>query len=125
MNILKKLTRLEHEAANFGFKWEASHQIMEQIKSEITEIDVHLKDGDRSKLQDEIGDLLHAVFSLCVFNQFDPEKTLSNSIKKFEQRFRLVEQLAKEKGLNSLNGLSFQELMAYWEQAKQRIKKKA
>lgn len=119
MNILEKLTNLEHEAADFGFKWETSNQIIEQIKSEITEIDVHLKDGDQNKLQDEIGDLLHAVFSLCIFNQFDPEKTLSNSIKKFERRFKLVEQLAKEKGLNNLHGLSFQELMSYWEQAKQ------
>jgi uncharacterized protein YabN with tetrapyrrole methylase and pyrophosphatase domain len=125
MNVLKKLTNLEHEAGDFGFKWETSHQIIEQIKSEIIEIDVHLKDGDRSKLQDEMGDLLHAVFSLCVFNQFDPQETLSKSIEKFENRFRLVEQLAKENGLSNLHGLSFQELMSYWDRAKQLIKQKA
>lgn len=118
MNILKKLITLEHEAADFGFKWETSDQIIEQIKSEVAEINVHLKDGDRNKLQDEIGDLLHAAFSLCVFNQFNPEETLSNSIEKFERRFRLVKQLAEDKGLNNLHGLSFQELMDFWNQAK-------
>lgn len=118
MNIFKKLTNIEHEAADFGFKWETFHQIMAQITSEIAEINVHLKDGDRNKLQEEIGDLLHAVFSLCVYCQFDAEKTLSNSLDKFERRFRLVQQLAKEKGLTNLNGLSFEVLMQFWDQAK-------
>jgi uncharacterized protein YabN with tetrapyrrole methylase and pyrophosphatase domain len=116
--ILKKLTALEREAADFGFQWENSGQIMEQIKSEIAEVDVHLKDGDRNKLQDEIGDLLHAVFSLCVFHEFNPEKTLMHSVEKFERRFRAVEQLAKEQGLDNLRGLPFQELMVFWDQAK-------
>ena len=120
MNILEKLTALEHEAADFGFTWENSQQIMDQIKSEMNEVDVHLKDGDRHKLQDEIGDLLHAVFSLCVFCKFDTEKTLENSLGKFERRFRLIQQFAKEKGLCNLNGLSFEELMSFWNQAKQK-----
>ncbi len=124
MNILEKLTQLEREASDFGFKWETSPQIMEQIKSEIVEIDMHLKDGDRKKLQDEIGDLLHATFSLCVFCQFDAEETLKKSVEKFERRFRLVEQLAKEKGLNNLHGLSFQELMMFWNQAKNNLSDK-
>ncbi len=118
MNTLEKLIVLEREASDFGFKWETSDQIIEQIKSEIAEITVHLNDGDKNKLQDEIGDLLHAVFTLCVFNQLNPEKTLAGSIEKFERRFRVVEQLAKEKGLNNLQGFSFQELMNYWKQAK-------
>ena len=119
MNILEKLTKLEHEADNFGFKWEGPHQIIEQIKSEAAEIDVHLKDGDRNKLQDEIGDLLHAAFSLCLFCQFDAEETLTKSVNKFETRYRIVEKLAKEQGLHNLHGLSFEELMNFWDQAKQ------
>lgn len=116
--MLKKLIDLEKEAANFGFRWETSEQIIQQIKSELLEIDVHLNDGDRDKLQDEIGDLLHAAFSLCVFNKVDPEKALVHSIEKFERRFRKVEKLTKESGLENLNGKSFDELMMFWEHAK-------
>lgn len=119
MNILKKLTHLEKEASDFGFKWETAEQIIAQIHSETFEIDVHLKDGDRQKLQDEVGDLLHAAFSLCVFCQLDPEETLKNSIDKFEHRFRIVRRLATEKGLSTLNGQAFSELMSLWDQAKQ------
>src|SRR5947208_2643424 len=98
MGILKKIVDLEEKATNFGFKWETTDQIMAQIQGEITEIDVHLKDGDQKKLQEEIGDLMHAVFSLCIFCQFSPEETISNSVNKFERRFKMIQQLAAEKG---------------------------
>jgi uncharacterized protein YabN with tetrapyrrole methylase and pyrophosphatase domain len=118
MNIFKKLTSLEIEASNFGFKWETPDQIIEQIQSEISEICVHLKDGDQNKLQEEIGDLLHAVFSLCVFKQFNPQETLTNSVEKFERRFKAMQQLAIKNGLSTLQGKSFDDLMTYWNKAK-------
>jgi diguanylate cyclase (GGDEF)-like protein len=119
MDVLNKLTNLEKQAAEFGFKWELTTQIMQQIQSEVAEIEVHLKDGDQEKLQEEIGDLLHAVFSLCVFCGFDPEETLANSVNKFERRFEAIQELATEKGLSTLNGMSFQELMMMWDKAKE------
>src|SRR5438094_84896 len=81
--ILKKLSALENEASHFGFKWEKEEQIIAQIRSELKEIEIDLKhQSDKHKLQEEIGDLLHAAFSLCVFCQFDSEETLSKSITK-------------------------------------------
>lgn len=129
MTILEKLTKLEKEASDFGFKWENSDQIMAQIQSECAEIKVHLNndssdanDPNRALLQEEIGDLLHAVFSLCVFNQFNPQETLEQSITKFQRRFEIVKSLAIQDGLTSLNGLGFKELMKYWDKAKNKAK---
>lgn len=125
MNLLEKITELEKEAADFGFKWENPHQIMEQIQSECLEIDVHLKDAtsstDHTQLQEEIGDLLHAVFSLCVFCQFDPKETLEKATEKFERRLMAVKQIAMKKGLKTLKDYSFDELMVFWEQAKKLV----
>ena len=121
MDILKRLTNLENEASAYGFKWENASQIVAQIRSEIAEIEVHIKDKDRKKLQDEIGDLLHAAFSLCVFCNFDVCETLQNSINKFERRFRATQHLAQEQGLNDLNGQSFDKLMEFWNKAKERM----
>lgn len=118
MNSLKKIALLEQEAADFGFKWETAQQILVQIRSEVAEVEVHLQDKNKAKLQEEIGDLLHAAFSLCVFCELSPEETLTNSIDKFEKRFMKVKQLASEKGLTSLNGFEFSELMNFWDQAK-------
>lgn len=117
--ILEKLIMLEHEATNFGFKWETPQQIKEQIISELTEIEVHLHDKDKAKLQEEIGDLLHAAFSLCVFCELDPKITMRKSVEKFERRLKAIKNLAKDEGLNSLNGKSFKELMRFWNKVKE------
>ncbi len=125
MSLLEKITRLEKEAEDFGFKWEKVNQIMAQIHSECDEITVHLNDPasdpDKTKLQEEIGDLLHAVFSLCVFCKLSPQATLEKTLAKFERRLEAVKQIAKAQGLNSLEGRSFDELMGYWEKAKKRV----
>lgn len=119
MNSLDKLIALEQEAAHFGFKWEDATQIMQQIQSECAEVQAHLKDLASSetteKLQEEIGDLLHAVFSLSIFCQLDPQVTLEKAIAKFARRFALVKQLAQAAGLFTLEGQSFQGLMHFWQ----------
>ena len=119
MNIFDKIIASETDAANFGFKWENPQQIKEQILSEVAEIDIHLQDKDQAKLQEEIGDLLHAVMSLTVFCGFDPEQTLTNSMYKFTRRLNAVKRLAAAEGLSSLNGKSFDELMQFWKRVKE------
>ena len=124
MTLLEKLTMLENEADAFGFKWENPHQIMSQIQSECVEINEHLDSTapeNKIKLQEEIGDLLHAVFSLCVFCKLNPEETLKKSVDKFERRFNAVKSLAQQKGLKTMNGMSFDQLMHFWDQAKHRV----
>ena len=123
MTIFEEIEQLEQEAAVFGLQWETSDQIMTQIRNECLEIEEHLHSPEqREALQDKIGDLLHAAFSLCVFNNFSPEVTLRKSLDKFEHRLNAMKKLAKEKGLPHLRGKSFDELMQYWEQAKARPK---
>jgi len=124
MNILEKLTHLEKDAEQFGFKWENTHQIMAQIKSECDEIEEHLThatDENKTKLQEEIGDLMHAVFSLCIFCDLDAKETLTKSVDKFDRRLSSVKTIAKENGITTLSGYAFDELMKFWDQAKKRV----
>lgn len=119
--IFDDIKHLEKEAILLGLRWETKAQIMAQIRSECLEIEEHLEAKDkRDALQDEIGDLLHAVFSLCTYCNFDTELTLRKSLDKFEHRLNAVKAIAKEEGLENLQGKSFEELMRYWELAKQR-----
>lgn len=121
MAIFEEIERLEQDAAVFGLQWETKDQIMAQIRNECLEIEEHLHSlVQREALQEEIGDLLHAVFSLCVFCNFSPEFTLRKSMEKFEHRLNAMKDIAKEQGLPHLRGKSFDELMQYWEQAKAR-----
>jgi len=125
MNLLDKVVQLEENASQFGFEWETTDQIMAQIKSECDEINEHLtqgvEDADRKALQEEIGDLLHAVFSLCVFCKFNPRDTLEQTLAKFERRLNAVKAIAQERGLTNLHGYPFEELMDVWQKAKIRV----
>lgn len=125
MDIFDKTIELELSASTFGFSWENTAQIMAQIQSECQEINEHLVQGTQvlnvSELQEEIGDLLHAVFSLCIFCQLNPRATLEKSLMKFERRLNAVKKLTQEQGLTNLDGHSFDELMNVWEKAKQLV----
>lgn len=124
MNLLDKVVALENTASAFGFEWETSDQIMRQIQSECVEINEHLSLGiaaNQAALQEEVGDLLHAVFSLCVFCNLSPKDTLEQTLTKFERRLNAVKEIAQERGINNLKGFPFDELMEIWEQAKVRV----
>ena len=125
MDLLDKVVSLEKEAAAFGFAWETTDQIMAQIQSECVEINEHLnqnpESANQSDLQEEIGDLLHAVFSLCVFCKLNPQKTLNQTLNKFERRLNSVKEISQEQGLTNLRGYPFDRLMAIWDEAKVRV----
>lgn len=125
MELLDKVVLLEESAAEFGFRWETADQIMHQIQSECEEVKEHLHHGlsqdNKAALQEEIGDLLHAVFSLCVFSGFSPRVTLGQSLTKFERRLRAVKLVAEERGFANLDGKPFDELMHIWDRAKELV----
>jgi len=123
LDALEKVLHLEQDADAFGFKWENTAQIMAQIRSECEEIEAHLMQAacDDEALQEEIGDLLHAVFSLTVFCKFKPRDTLQKSLSKFERRMHRIKQLAEAEGRADLNGDSFDELMRFWDKAKSQV----
>lgn len=120
MDLLDKVFELEQDAAAFGFKWTKPEQIMRQIESECLEIQEHLQtpNADQDELQEEIGDLLHAAFSLCVFCKMAPRETLQKTLDKFERRINMVKDLARSEGHADLNGHSFEDLMTFWDRAK-------
>lgn len=124
MDLLEKAVVLENEASEFGFQWETTDQIMAQIQSECVEINEHLDKGiaqaNQAELQEEIGDLMHAVFSLCVFCKLSPRDTLAQTLDKFKRRLNAVKDISKEQGLTDLNGYPFDELMEIWGEAKAR-----
>lgn len=124
-DLLEQIVKLERDADAIGFRWENTDQIMAQIQSECMEVQEHLQQGittaNKLDLEEEVGDLLHAVFSLCVFCQLNPKDTLQKTTAKFERRLNSVKELAAERGLTNLNGYSFEALMQLWDQAKQRV----
>jgi uncharacterized protein YabN with tetrapyrrole methylase and pyrophosphatase domain len=95
--------------------------ILDQVTNECTEVQQAIANNESpARIQEEIGDILHAAISLCVFMNFDVEETLTNSKNKFEKRFLTVLDIAREQGYADLKNQPIEKLLTLWDLAKQR-----
>lgn len=120
MALLEEMVTLEKETRDFGFEWPHMESILDQIRSECLEIkeSVTLQES-RDRIQEEIGDLIHAVFSLCQFLDCDLEETIEKTRLKFQDRLDRLRKLAAEEGLDSLKGKSVEFALQLWHKVKQ------
>lgn len=121
INLLQEIVLLEKQATSNGFAWPNVNMILDQVTNECKEVQQAIADNESpARVQEEIGDILHAAISLCVFMNFDVEETLANSKNKFEKRFLAVLDIAREQGYTDLKKQPIEKLLTLWELAKQR-----
>jgi NTP pyrophosphatase (non-canonical NTP hydrolase)/GNAT superfamily N-acetyltransferase len=119
MDVLQKLIYLEQDARKFGFDWPDHFMILAQVIDECREVREEIEQGsDKARLQEEIGDLLHSVISLCVFSGFDVEETIDKINTKFSRRMRLLKELTERQNLENLNGQSIDFMLNLWRKVK-------
>ncbi len=82
--------------------------------SEFNEFKEAVQEGDKTHMEEEFGDILFATVNLARWNKIDAEQALLKANKKFEKRFRKMEELAEK----PLNDYSFEEFDELWKQAK-------
>jgi uncharacterized protein YabN with tetrapyrrole methylase and pyrophosphatase domain len=121
MDTIKKLNELYKKSDELGFMWPNAEMMLDQIISEAEEVrEVIVENQGRERLVDEMGDLLHACLELCFFMQVDPTEPLENSSRKYSKRFKALEEIAKERGYDTLKGESIDTLLKLWGEAKKR-----
>ena len=105
------------EASADGFEWEKAEEVLDKIGEELDETRHALSDGDQRSVENELGDLLFAVFNAIRYLKIDPIKVMERGRRKFEIRYRTAQKMMQEDGLDSRK-LSSLELNNYWEKAK-------
>ncbi|HXH54373.1 MAG TPA: MazG nucleotide pyrophosphohydrolase domain-containing protein [Gammaproteobacteria bacterium] len=122
-DLLQKIINQEKSAAEFGFYWESIEQLLEQIQSECAEVKEAWLSPDNVHLKEEVGDLINATLSLCIFLKLDPFETLNESVEKFQRRYDSLVMLVKQDGLQDLKNKPLNILLDYWNRAKKVAKK--
>lgn len=120
-DLLDRMIAQEKEARDFGFYWENVDQLLDQIRSECDEIKEALHHKERPHLQEEIGDLMNAAVSLCIFCDMDPLQTMQESADKFQKRYDSLVSMAKQDGHTSLKNQKLSFLLSYWDKAKKAV----
>lgn len=111
--------KISKKAVKTGFEWPSEESLYECIMSEFDEFKQAKAEGDKVHMEEEFGDILFATVNLARWNKIDAEQALLKANKKFETRFRKMEELANK----PLNEYSFEEFDTLWRQAKKELAK--
>ncbi|HBK51168.1 MAG TPA: nucleoside triphosphate pyrophosphohydrolase [Pseudomonas sp.] len=118
---LSRAAKLQKRAATVGFDWPAALPVLDKVREELDEVLQAMADGDADALEDEVGDLLFATVNLARHLKQDPEHALRRANRKFERRFRFIEQALRDSG-RPIEDCDLDELDALWGEAKRQEK---
>lgn len=96
--------------------------VMLKVKEEIVELEEAIELGENRNIEEEIGDLLLSVTSLCRKLKIDPEVALNRATDKFIDRFDAVEKEVIAEGFDMAD-LKIEELDLIWDKNKENSKK--
>lgn len=117
MAALMSAQKISKRAVKQGFEWPNEESLYECFYSEIEEFKQAEKEKDFDHMEEEYGDILFAAVNLARWNKIDAEQALLKANKKFEKRFRKMEELATK----PLTEYSFEEYDTLWRLAKKEL----
>lgn len=115
---LTRAAKLQKRASQVGFDWERPEQVINHLSSELEELEQARQSGDEGQVVEEFGDMLFCLVNLARHWNIDPEKCLRAANRKFESRFRYVEQRLQDEG-SSPRDAALERMDQLWEQAKE------
>ena len=114
---LIRAQRMQEKVANVGFDWPEWRQSWHKLEEELAEFKETLKRNELQKSAEEFGDLLFSMVNVARFFELSAEDSLRQTNKKFEQRFRYVEEQLKKQG-KPLKKATLEEMDFLWEESK-------
>ena len=127
---LHRAHRLQDRAAGVGFDWPDVHGPVAKVEEELREVQTEIEtspppgpgappslDERHYALEEELGDLLFAVVNLCRKAGVHASIALDKANEKFERRFKRIEELARERGIE-VNSAGLERLDQLWDEAK-------
>lgn len=122
MTPLLRAQKIQQKCSKVGFDWTELPPVVGKIYEEIEEVlaEVNVSEPNQEAVEEEIGDLLFAVVNLARHTSVNAETALIKANRKFEKRFRKVEQVIEKQGL-SMQSANIQQMEAAWQIVKKLI----
>ena len=111
---LVQAEQFQERAARMKFDWSEITGVLAKVFEEIQEVQLAKNEAE---LHAEIGDLLFAVVNLARWYEVDAESALRQANQRFRQRFKYIEQAARNQG-KQVSDFSLDEMDQLWEAAK-------
>jgi len=125
---MTRAAKLQKKASKVGFDWNDPLLVLDKLEEELAEIREALATGKQAEVAEEVGDFIFATVNLARHLKVDPESAVRATNRKFERRFKIIEELCLSEGTplslerqaNPDQRIALQQLDAYWEAAKHR-----
>ena len=114
---LMRAQKVQKRAAKTGFEYPDLFWAMDDLESELDELQAAIDEEDPQQCFEELGDVLFSAVNIARFLKVDAEDSLNASTEKFINRFCKVEQLAQQQGID-LEKASVEQMEQLWKQAK-------
>ncbi len=131
MPALERAHKLQKKAAKSGFDWATLDDVWPKIDEELAELreavaareavsgDDAEVEAARSRIEDELGDLLFAVVNVARHLKVDPGVAIARTNAKFTRRFRHVEASMKGAGI-PMDKAHLADMDRFWDEAKRK-----
>ncbi|MBZ4683814.1 MAG: tetrapyrrole methylase family protein / MazG family protein [Fusobacteriaceae bacterium] len=109
---LLRATKLQKKAKKVGFDFEKIDDVVKKLDEEILEFKEAIKNKDNKNLEEELGDIVFTLVNISRFLKIDISNALIKTNRKFEERFRFVEENL------DLKNSTLEEMDKMWEKSK-------
>lgn len=120
LSPLLRAEKLQKKAAKAGFDWPSRSGPLGKLTEEVQELTKELSDEstiDSARVTDELGDILFSAINVGRHLGISADDALRSVNRKFERRFRHVEQEMSRAGV-SMTSSEIERMEAYWQESK-------
>ena len=114
---LVRAQRIQSKAARVNFDWPDAQAAWAKVEEEAAETSAALATGDRSRIEEELGDMLFSLVNVARLASLDAEEALQRAIEKFRRRFATMEDDLNARG-TSIASVTPEELERSWQAVK-------
>lgn len=114
---LMRAMKVQEKASSAGFDWEGWRGAFDKVEEELKELRHAFENGEKDKVEMELGDFLFSLVNTSRHLNVDPEEALRKTITKFMRRFAHIEKRLVETG-KSLSDATLAEMDKLWDEAK-------
>ena len=114
---LMRAQKVQKRSAKSGMDFKDAADAACTVPEEQQELFRAIEGGDKTRIEDELGDLLFSVVNIARFVGVDAEQALSKATDKFAARFRATEDLARERGID-MKTADISLIDSLWEEVK-------
>ena len=109
--------KIQKKVASVGFEYKNDLEALDKVYEELEELRLEIKNKNKKKITEELGDLIFSVLDMSRKLKLDPELVLKKANNKFINRWKKLELNIKKENLD-LNKLSMKKYNLLWKMAK-------